>query len=174
MASYEEWRQVAGYEGLYTVSSLGNVHSTARPGTKGGLLTPKEDRHGYYQVGLYRDGAALNWFIHHLVLNAFAGLRPAGAETLHGPGGRHDNRLLNLAWGTPAKNNIEDKSRDHVTIRGEKHPQAKLTWEEVCQIRELLAEGAAMTQLAADYGVAKGTIGAIKYGRSWKYPPETW
>ena len=62
----EIWKAVAGYEGLYEVSNLGNIKSLDRVirtrynGTtirKGRILTPfYEERSGYYQVKLTRKG----------------------------------------------------------------------------------------------------------------------
>src|SRR5258707_3064911 len=101
----EHWLPVPGYEGLYDVSDLGNVrshHKSKRPRKSGSLLlTPGLGTGGHVTVVLYRDKKRRSWPVHQLVLLAFVGPRPGrtygrGAsemETLHGRGGKHDNRL---------------------------------------------------------------------------------
>ena len=88
---------------------------------------------------LCREGTIKHQAVHVLVLEAFVGPRPEGMWALHGPlryaDGTPDNRLSNLEWGTPSKNNGPDKTRDvthppfHGTVlRGEAHGSAKLNW----------------------------------------------
>lgn len=48
--------------------------------------------------------------------------------------------------------------------RGEKHPQAKLTKEQVRAIRSSTAAG---TDIARQFGVAKTTVSSIRLGRTW-------
>lgn len=50
---------------------------------------------------------------------------------------------------------------------GESHPRAKLTWENVREIRKALPH-TGTTALGRQYGVSPMTIHAIKTGRTWK------
>lgn len=114
----ETWRPVVGYEGLYDVSSLGQVKSHPRLGTRGGILArPVERREGAYPKVLLYDGTGKRRTrkIHHLVLEAFVGPCPAGQEARHLDGDRLNASLVNLLWGTPAAN-YRDKVR-HGTAR---------------------------------------------------------
>lgn len=52
---------------------------------------------------------------------------------------------------------------------GEKHPQAKLTVEQVRLIRARLAAGERSVTLAKEMGVCESTIHIIKYNKSWKH-----
>lgn len=54
---------------------------------------------------------------------------------------------------------------------GERHPQAKLTWEKVDAMRARVAAGEARKAVAADYGVALTTVDQIIQGKCWR--PET-
>lgn len=47
---------------------------------------------------------------------------------------------------------------------------AKLTWEQVCEIRRQLAEGVKGVVLAKHYGVTTESISAIKIWKTWKKP----
>lgn len=52
---------------------------------------------------------------------------------------------------------------------GEKHPQAKLTGQDVRNIRMRLAEGENHQTIANDYGVSRATISAIHTKTTWKH-----
>lgn len=176
----EEWRPVRGWEGLYEVSNTGKARSLPRPtphgmrgGNELGHYVRKHD--GYPEVRLGAPGRKpQKRMLHHLVLEAFVGPCPEGLEALHGPGGKLDASLPNLSWGTRAQN-IGDRVRDHQSQRGERHGLTTLTWEQVCEIRRLVAERKMYQyEIAARFGVSKQTITNIKTGHTWAYPPEEW
>lgn len=115
----EQWRDVPGWEGFYEVSDLGRVRSVQRvvkrsngwPQTvRSRVLLAPIGSHGYPRVNLSRPGGKpVQLLVHHLVLEAFIGPRPAGTETLHGNGVRDDCRLTNLRWGTSVENKADVK-----------------------------------------------------------------
>lgn len=110
----EKWRDVPGHEGLYEVSTEGRVRSTRRRGTSGKLLARKRaKRGGYLTVSLLRNCEQTTRPVHSLVLEAFAGPRPTGAEIRHLDGDPSNARLSNLAYGTHSEN-VRDK-RKHGT-----------------------------------------------------------
>ena len=105
----EEWRPVV--EGEFEVSNLGRVRSLDRVikrgdnrmTLKGRIRKLSRNRHGYMVVKFYDRGPVL--YVHHLVLTAFDGPRPAGMTHIrHLNGNPADNRLTNLAYGTPSEN----------------------------------------------------------------------
>ena len=77
--------------------------------------------------------------IHTLMLEAFVGPKPKGCMCCHSNGQKDDNRLHNLRWGT-ASDNAKDAVQ-HGTAsglrRGERHSAAKLTDQDVRDIRGL-------------------------------------
>lgn len=110
-----EWRPVVGWEGLYEVSTEGQVRSldkiAAHPyGTqvrRGKVLWASPNSNGYLNVTLQSrgEGRRKNRLVHQLVLEAFVGPRPDGMEdTRHLNGVQTDNRLANLVWGTTSEN----------------------------------------------------------------------
>ena len=126
----EEWRPVVGYEGLYEISTQGNVRSLdhvqiGADGVSrnwvGGVMSVKPGRNGYPRVNLTRDGKQRLHNVHIMMLEAFVGPRPE--PHWHG---RHlndvktDNLIGNLAWGSPSDNN-------HDRVRNGKHPNANKT-----------------------------------------------
>ncbi len=121
----EEWRAIPGWEGSYEASNTGLVRSLDRiivrkngqeVFQKGKVLAlctagPRE----YLAVYLNRGGKNHICYIHRAVLSAFEGEAPEGMECRHLNGDKYDNRLENLAWGTPSQN-IYDQI-DHGTHR---------------------------------------------------------
>jgi hypothetical protein len=182
-SAIERWRDVPGYEGLYQVSNLGNVrsfHASYRPRLRGDLLSPGPNTEGRATVVLYRDHARRTRLVHHLVLEAFVGPRPPGTEACHGPGGKTDNRLVNLAWDTHVKNE-GDKARDGVSNRGERCGTAKLTAGIIADCKRRYAAGESQTALAREYGVTASAICEAVNGTKWSHladgtpvRPRTW
>jgi hypothetical protein len=54
-------------------------------------------------------------------------------------------------------------------IRGENHPKAKLTENNVREIRELIKSGLSQKKIARIFGVNRGTISCIYSKRNWKW-----
>ncbi|MEE9384561.1 MAG: HNH endonuclease signature motif containing protein [Nannocystaceae bacterium] len=113
-----------------------------------------------------RNGDGWGHFsVHTLVLTAFVHPRPPEMETRHLNGKKLDNRLENLAWGTRAEN-AQDKVKHGSMPRGEQHSGAKLTRS---QVREIRSDHRRHKEIAGDYGVSTGAIGAIKKRKTWAW-----
>ncbi|MBC8726059.1 hypothetical protein F6X37_32345 [Paraburkholderia sp. 31.1] len=109
----EIWKPVVGYEGYYEVSDQGRVRSLSRVviranGTRltmhGRVLALPLTQRGYPSVVLSVDGAKYPRVVHQLVLEAFVGPRPAGAEGCHGDGDPTNNAASNLRWDSHSAN----------------------------------------------------------------------
>lgn len=78
---------------------------------------------------------------------------------------------LHLRWGSRSEN-VQDaiKRNRHVApgMPGEKNPKAKLTQEDVDNIRQKLELGVSGVSLAKEYSVTPSTISLIKNKRHWK------
>lgn len=112
----ERWRPVVGYDGQYSISTLGRVRSDERfiensRGTKRlihpRILKPAADRRGYLYVNLWRGNRGITAYIHRIVLEAFVGPLPIGFEVRHLNGQNTDNRLENLKYGTRSENHLD-------------------------------------------------------------------
>ncbi|MGW7657847.1 NUMOD4 motif-containing HNH endonuclease [Streptomyces tendae] len=119
MTEVEEWAHIAGYEGLYEVSTFGNVRSWSRT-KRGALLKPRSNKQGYLSVALTRAGSVKHRKIHQLVLEAFVGPRPEGTVCRHLDGNPVRNVVGNLAWGTQSENMAD-------AIRHGTHSEARKT-----------------------------------------------
>jgi NUMOD4 motif-containing protein/HNH endonuclease len=171
-SSIEEWKPVPGYAGIYEVSNRGRVR-TYRNGCRWGLRSqPKLMKcwtGKYVFVRLKKEGSATKKLhpVSRLVLEAFVGPCPAGMMGLHGPNGPLDNRIENLSWGTSQKNNGEDRVRDGTSNRGERHPNHKLTVEDVRDIRRMLRKKMSQLEIARRKRVSRPVISRILHKKRW-------
>lgn len=174
----EEWQDIAGYEGHYKVSNLGRVKSLDRivphnylrsKKIKGKTLALTPVNGGYLKAHLWIKNSELCVSVHSLVAKAFIGQRPEGLECCHGDGDPSNNRLFNLRWDTP-KNNQADRIKHGTSPKGSNNPCAKLTDNDVHQIKTMLREGD-LSQLTIGkiFGVAQQTIGRISLGKTWTH-----
>lgn len=121
------------------------------------------------RVNLSRGGKYHTFRVHQLVLGTFVGPRPEGMQCRHLNGNPADNRLCNLAWGTPEENREDCHNHDRYG-RGEGHTMAVLTEAEVREIRALYATGnVLMRQLAERFDTSLSNVGCIISRRSWKH-----
>ena len=72
----EQWRTAIYdgivYEGLYKVSNLGRILSLDYNGTgKAKLMNPSDNGHGYFKVGLSKNGKTKNCYVHRLIAETF-------------------------------------------------------------------------------------------------------
>jgi hypothetical protein len=116
-------KSIDGYPN-YFISKSGIVYSckrSMRAFLSGGLyvLAPKEHNRGYWEVGLFEEGAKgkakrRKWFrVHQLVANAFISKptptfysngKEIPLEVNHINGNKKDNRVENLEWVTRQEN----------------------------------------------------------------------
>ena len=116
MISPIDWRDVVGYEGVYEVSSDGQVRSVERLDSRGRRRAARpraltRQKSGHLVVALSRNGAQKSIGVHRLVLQAFVGPCPEGMEACHWNDVPDDNRVENLRWDTRAAN-IADSVRN--------------------------------------------------------------
>lgn len=115
-ATPEEWRWVPGYEGRYEVSNCGRVRSWVAKGLPHPyVLTAWSGQMGRLSTHLSIGGRKRNRLVHQLVMEAFVGPCPPGMLVRHLNGHAYDNRLENLAYGTPLENAADAKR--HGTVR---------------------------------------------------------
>src|SRR5690606_17972671 len=106
---YEEWRDIAGFEGVYQVSNLGDVRSLDMVVFNGVNYYSKEGRilskglggNGYYTVSL----KGKSYKVARLVAMAFCEGYFEGAVVNHINGNKLDDFANNLEWVTYSENN---------------------------------------------------------------------
>lgn len=166
----ETWLPIAGYEGLYEVSDLGNVRSLKRATTSGKVLSQKTTTSGYSAVCLCKNNEKKTVVVHRLVATAFISNPDNKPEVNHKNGIRTDNRIANLEWVTRSENEL------HAFRALGKAPQAywagkprrfarKLSDEQVREIRQDVRSNSA---IAAEYGLSKTAVSDIKRCKYYK------
>lgn len=167
----EEWRDVPGYEGIYEVSNFGRVRrlgGTAGARSKPRILRPGTMRHGHKNVCLCVNARPTMFRVHALVLLAFVGGPPSPLHVVaHNDGNPGNNRLENLRWATRAENSFDQVL--HGTQKGRHHGRPSALSDE--QIVAIRADHRAEHLVAADYGIAPGTVGQIRRRQTHAHIP---
>lgn len=158
----------------YRVGSDGSVWSRRPRNGKGPLrsvwrLLSSHRRgrgDGHESITLSDGHVEVYEYVHRFVLEAFVGPCPPGLECRHLDGDRGNNRLSNLCWGT-TQENAEDRVRHGTTNRGERHPMALLTEEEVRWVRTRFAAGVSQAEIARSLRVSRSTVYLIVHRIRW-------
>lgn len=159
----EEWHEVPGTNGLYSVSSHGMVR-----GHGGRILKPWMNSKGYLQFTIcLGDGKQRAVRLHGMVALCFMGICPDGYQINHKNGIKTDNRVENLEYVTGI-DNIRHGWRTglYKVLVGEDASQSKLTEESIREIRRLSGT-LPQRAIAKRYSVSHSTIADIVSGRTW-------
>lgn len=168
---FEEWRPIPGFEGLYEISDRGRIKRLAgtRGCPRGRILKPGRANNGYRSITLYDNHRTQLVSIHRLVMRVFVGECPREQQVNHKNGVRDDNRLENLEYMTPQQNqrhafDVLGKTVAH----GENHGHAKLTEQEIREIRSLIGT-MSYRKIGERFGVGPQAIHKISSGIAWKH-----
>lgn len=128
----EIWKDIAGYEGLYQISNLGNVKSLARTVVKSNgviqhrkerLMAKRKSMDGYYIAKLTVNHHSVSVGIHILVAKHFIPNPNHFPEVNHLDCDRTNNCVTNLEWCTHQQNIEHSRLLGHYKGRtGEKNP----------------------------------------------------
>ena len=100
----EEYKQIKGYEELYWISNTGIVKSIRKNSLKYSING--ENKSGYKNVSLSKNGIVKKYTIHQLVAQNFIGERPKGYIINHIDGNKLNNNHFNLEYITHSQNHI--------------------------------------------------------------------
>lgn len=151
MEEKEVWRDIEGYEGLYQVSSWGNVKSLGNGKSnnknycKERILKAGKAKIGYLYVYLMKDGVGKTCRVNRLVAKAFLP-NPSNLPIInHKDENKLNNNVNNLEWCSYSYNNTynnkakkigeklkgKKQSKEHVRKRAEKLRGRKKSKESV-------------------------------------------
>lgn len=139
------WKEIPGYEGLYSASNTGLIRAEERLIEYGdhrlNRTSPQRIKKQtmyskkYYKVTITSARKIMRQVgVHRLVCWAFIGPQAEDIEVRHINGNGLDNRIENLCYGTKS-DNMRDAIEDRTFSMSEWHPCAKLTKEQVVDIR---------------------------------------
>lgn len=124
----EVFKLINGFNGMYSVSNLGNVRNEF----KDIQLKPRNTGKGYMIVTLYKQGKPKHYKVHRLVMSAFVG--ESKLQVDHINGNRGDNRLENLRYCTPRQNKVFSVSKVNTTSKYNGVCARKEKWISSCTI----------------------------------------
>ena len=153
----EIWKDVDGYESLYSISNFGNIRGLK---SKKLLSLNRLNADGYIHVALRKDGKAREFMLHRLVAENFIE-RPADKNKFsvnHKDGNKTNNNVSNLEWISLSG------QMKHAYKLGLKKPKKGCTvltdeqMEEIKGTYKRYKKGFGSVALAEKYGVASTTI----------------
>lgn len=174
----EIWKTIPGFED-YEASDQGRIRSKSRMRygkndqpmpMRGRVLTEMvQSGRGYKRVNLYRGKRMSQHGVHRLVARAFLG-EPNGLSVNHIDCDVSNNSLDNLEYVTPAENSRHASEHGRLPgFPGESNPRARLSVADVQAIAFRIRNYERDLVIGRDFGVAKGTITAIRLGKIWAH-----
>lgn len=178
----EIWKKIPGFSN-YSASSNGHIRFDGRRhevidilgrhsirNYKVKILNPTCAKGHYPSVSLLNDGLRTRAMVHTYVALVFLGPRPFGMHIRHIDGDKTNNNITNLTYGT-VQENAKDKDIHGTALKGEKCPWAKLTENDVREIRRKAKSGAIQRHLAEEYNVDPMQISRIISRKRWAHIP---
>jgi hypothetical protein len=165
----EIWMPIPGYEGLYSVSSLGQVRAEDRAvgngqSLKGHLMKSWPCRGQHHYIALWKNNRARRFSVHRLVAETFLGSR-LGRDIHHKNGDCQDNRLCNLVY-------MDEGIHSSLHHQGVGNGRAILSPEDVVAIRLRYAQGdICKAALARQFGIGPAQVRRVISRESWAHIP---
>jgi len=146
----------------YAISTYGRVYSYF---TKK-FMKPQKNEHGYLRVNLIPKNKTTKEskyvFVHKLVLETFVGKRPKNCICRHYPDQDKTNNFLNnISWDTNIVNAYD-------RIENNTFNCAKLTEEQVIEIKQKIKNGENIQKLIKEYKISEQILSNIKNNNIWK------
>lgn len=178
----EIWQNIKGFEGLYKISTKGNILSLGNGKStnwnKERIIKLKTQNGKYVKVTLHKDSKRYYYTLHRLVAETFI-LNPTNkTQVNHIDGNKQNNNVSNLEWLTPSEN------QKHAYKIGLQKPIKDINNKQSIKIKQLDLQG----NLVKEWGGVKqvkrelgfNICGIIKcckkvpkyntaYGYKWEY-----
>lgn len=176
------WQKIHGFSN-YMVSEFGDIKSldhfvppyTDKIGRfvpsrlmSGRVLKMRRHEFGYLMCSIVSDnGIVVGMTAHRAVALGFKGA-PSDKKQVarHMNGDASYNHHSNIEWGTQA-DNIADAMRHGTIQKGEGRYNAKLTEEDVIELRELVLAGDKFALIASYFGISESICYRIAVGEKW-------
>ncbi len=161
----EIWKEIPSIPD-FEASSLGRIRRirNRKNCAPDGIIKARVMNAGYYIVHLNYKGRVYARLVHRLVAEVFLGICPKGQEVNHKDFDRLNNVPDNLEYIPCSINQVLQRNGR----AGENNPCAKVTQEQVAQIRELHATGMGYTRISKTLSISWSIVRAILSGRTWK------
>lgn len=125
---------------------------------------------GYYYLTLWSNNKGRTHMYHKLVAQTFIPNIHDKPFINHKDGNKLNNSIDNLEWCTSSENNqhaYDSGLKDG--MKGIKHPNCKLTEDEVLMIVKRFNDDESTRSISKDYNITMATIRDINKGKSWSH-----
>lgn len=176
----EEWRKSPLAPSHVEVSNLGRVRTLDRAAPiehgakkgltqlrKGKVLSPWIGRSGYFCVSVKEGKTRKKYPVHRLIASAFCEGFDPSITVNHIDGNKLNNQSENLEWITTSENTSHQWRIGLVNLRGENHPNSKLTTRQVNELRTRVKNGERVSLLAEEFSVSVSIIYKISTRDRW-------
>lgn len=173
----EEWKDIAGYEGYYQISSYGRVRSLDRVilskdnrivNYKGKILNTGLTPNGYCYFITSKNDKRNKFLVHVAVAKAFVLNFYNKPQVNHINSWRADNHYKNLEWVTAKENKLHSVlNKSHAY--GERNAFSKLTDKKAIEIYKLAHSNIPQKQIAKKYKISHYIVSKIKRKKLWKH-----
>jgi len=172
MTEIEIWKPIQNLP-YYEVSSFGrlrvldkmviSMNGKRKSLRKGKILTQHISKQEYLTFSFYQKCT----HVHRVVATAFHANPEKKPMVNHKDGNKSNNHKDNLEWCTRAENEKHAFSIGLKSHKGENHNQAKLSGEDIINIRKLVKEGIPNIEIAKIYSLSRSYISNIKSRKVW-------
>lgn len=184
----EEWKDVVGFEGKYSVSNYGRVRSLLYNNTKETKLLSTKTNHGYKEVTLSKNGKWKTYRVHRLVATAFIS-NPNNLPCINHKDEDKLNNFVyinedgsvnleksNLEWCTYGYNNAYGSARKKVSSSMTNHPRLSKRILQLSKTNKIIKEWISIAEIHRSLGLRQCNIISCCKGRRntcggfiWKY-----
>jgi hypothetical protein len=154
VATMTDWKNISGFEGLYKVSTLGDIYSIRNGIT---LKCPTSEG-GYPLVCLCVENKPKTLLVHRIVAETFIPNPLNLPQVNHINGVKTDNRVKNLEWVTCLEN-VKHAMETGLSRWGKnKGKKTRFTDEEVAFYLRLYENGATLDEVARKAKTSKHVV----------------
>jgi hypothetical protein len=152
------WKEIECTD--YEVSATGVIRNMDTKEVKNYVINAG----GYARISLHNAKAS----VHRIVAGVFIPNPDKLPVVNHKDGNKLNNSVDNLEWVTHS-DNTQHAYDTGLKARGEDFNCAKLSNEDVEEIKHRFVAGDRSVDIARDYGVVEGSIANIRSGRAWAH-----
>jgi len=162
----EIFKTIPGFKGRYKASKRGQILSCA-PQKGERIISQRPNKDGYYTVTIGTKGRRKALRVYRAVAETYIPNPENKPEINHIDGNKTNNNVSNLEWCTH-KENVMHAIATGLFCDGEDHRDAKLTVNDILEIRWLHTLGYNCAEIGRDYGFGRKHIWNIVNYKKWK------